>query len=738
MTNGLDLKSLFAMIDNLLTGIGVFELSADHLKLLYLNEGGYRMFGYSQETGAKMFANMLSAIIEDDKKRFWQGIDDVLKDDGAVTFDFRTVTASGGLRWLSVRGNLFSKDEEKAILLCVIEDVTEQKFVESELQNQFSQYQELLQNDGILFDYNVKTDVFTLSKAHQYGFVDDVVIKDYSQFVETTDMFGDSAEQVRAMLNNARKAETTGTFLATFPIHKEESPRLFEVKYSSVTNPDGYVVRIVGWFTDVEDQKKKQEIKIASGETEISGLDNESGWAESAAAQKLIAEYVQNASKDEMSALMAVEMGNLKELCVTFNPDIAMQAAHKAMESISKLFRRHDILCKFDDTRCMLFLKNVGRISNVDILANKICNACAIQIEQDGQKGSLYCSIGIAIFPNHGDTMQSLILKAMDALDDAKRVEGSQFRIYDSTSTVIDAISQEDAHKINIDELMKSAYDLEDVCMRLLFEDSEHETSVRAILQLMTDHLGFQYSYLAFHDADDNNKEFWYMSKDSELLPNSEEDIKKWHTFLDSITTVEGLRVIHSYDPIPDELSGYLIAHGVHTLLLHPLMLNGKRAGVIVMGEVNGTEWDLDEEKQKDIRRIARLAQMVVMHFGKRISDRYNIFQLKMLDDFDSYVYSVNADTYELEFINHRILDEMQNVYVGQMCYKALHHRNKPCDNCILKKLNRDDLHATISDASFNMALRKWMKVNASWLDYKEVHPIALVNGVDISEYVSN
>lgn len=52
------------------------------------------------------------SIIPDDLPTYRQAIRDVLKDDGVVDTEFRTVTGSGNLRWLHARGNLYALREE--------------------------------------------------------------------------------------------------------------------------------------------------------------------------------------------------------------------------------------------------------------------------------------------------------------------------------------------------------------------------------------------------------------------------------------------------------------------------------------------------------------------------------------------------------------------------------------------------------------------------------------------------
>ena len=110
-------------------------------------------------------------------------------------------------------------------------------------------------------------------------------------------------------------------------------------------------------------------------------------------------------------------------------------------------------------------------------------------------------------------------------------------------------------------------------------------------------------------------------------------------------------------------------------------------------------------------------------------------WKIALFDNLDSYVYIVNADTYELSFINKKVLAATPEVKIGNICYKALQNRDKPCEKCILKSLKKDDPHCRCTEEMFNYSLRSWNRCSASWLECKEENRLALINCIDISEY---
>ena len=83
----LNFESVVSMIENMITGVGVFELSNGKITPVYFNEGLSRMLGYSMQETKMVFKNVRNSIIPEDLPVLDQAIIDVLKDDGAIDFE---------------------------------------------------------------------------------------------------------------------------------------------------------------------------------------------------------------------------------------------------------------------------------------------------------------------------------------------------------------------------------------------------------------------------------------------------------------------------------------------------------------------------------------------------------------------------------------------------------------------------------------------------------------------------
>lgn len=170
-------------------------------------------------------------------------------------------------------------------------------------------------------------------------------------------------------------------------------------------------------------------------------------------------------------------------------------------------------------------------------------------------------------------------------------------------------------------------------------------------------------------------------------------------------------------------------------MLYYPLTSKGEFQGAIVFENHEDVQMELKKSEMEEIRSLFRLMEANILQIG--LMDRLQNFvaQVAIFDNLDSYVYVVNPDTYEITFINKKVVMSSPDVKIGDICYKALQNRESPCENCILKNLDKKDVHCRCTEEIFNYSLRSWTRSSASWLECREENGLALINSFDISEY---
>ena len=153
------------------------------------------------------------------------------------------------------------------------------------------------------------------------------------------------------------------------------------------------------------------------------------------------------------------------------------------------------------------------------------------------------------------------------------------------------------------------------------------------------------------------------------------------------------------------------------------------------MGECTGKEWHLNTEEEKELKRILQLIQIYVLKIERKQNGCTSLNDARLLDDFDSYVMAVDYDTYELCFANRKMLSALPDLRIGDYCYRTYAGQDRPCESCIMKKLDRNNPHSKWSEEWFSSSLRSWLKVHGSWMQNDANGATCVLNSMDISEY---
>lgn len=408
-------ENIDTIVENTLGGIGVFELKNQKLEAVYLNDGFYRMLGYSKAECAMFLKNIEANIIHEDLEVFRQGIADVLKDDGWSEIEFRTVTKDGNIRWLQVRGNLFSRNDESSIINAIILDATERKNIELELAEQAERLHLLSEAENeMIFDYNAKTDVLIIKAAMSSG--KDILKKDYihkdphdSICEEDRPAF---MERLEAMIKRPQK----DSFDIKAVVLGAEK-RWYRINYTSVLGNEGYVTRVVGRITDIHEQKLKElQMEEKAERDPLTGVYNKG------TSHELIEAAIKEGTESgTINAVLMLDLDNFKAVNDNLGHAMGDSVLIDAAKHLKDNFKGRDIIGRMGGDEFIVFISDVEQPKNAQMLACKLNRLLTLKYPCDGGVICVTASIGIAFSGIDGDTFQELYEKADKALYATKK-----------------------------------------------------------------------------------------------------------------------------------------------------------------------------------------------------------------------------------------------------------------------------------------------------------------------------
>lgn len=729
MAIDLNVENFSSMIDNVIAGICFFEYTDGELEPIFINEGFFRMLGYNRVQGMKYLEKVERSIIPEDIPTYRQAIRDVLKDDGVVDTEFRTVTGSGGLRWLHCRGNLYSREGKKYTIVTVIEDVTERKNVEEELQRQAERLHILSEAEGEkIIDYNAKTDVMIIRSEDDYGMARDEIHNRYMQRFDASTIYKEDVAYYKAVLESLLKSPKHDTI--EFRIKRfDEDFTWYQANLTSLLGPEGYVTRIVGRMININDRKlKEMELLLRAEKDALTGIYNQG------ATEQLIHNALQEGKENALSALMIIDLDNFKEANDLLGHANGDQLLEKTAEILKEMFKGGDVIGRIGGDEFLVFMRNLTTISDADEMAGNIVKSVRYDLTSEGQPIHVTCSVGVAVSPYHGKTYEELFEKADKAVYTVKANGKDGYRVYHAATTTVYHANR----KVGYDMTKTLDYErhIEDQVMQILFEDKVLESALRSSIELMTAKYQFHRGYICGNDSLPISRTIQFTVKEYATGKEAAEHFELKRMVNEILYSFfPGAAMIHDYDLTAEEMREYFRAEGIKSMLYYPLTSRGEFQGAIVFENHEDVQMELSKGEMEEVRSLFRLMEAHILQIG--LMDRLQNFvaQVAVFDNMDSFVYVVNPDNYVISFINKKVLLDSPDVKIGDICYKALQNRDTPCEKCILHNLNKDDPHCRCTEELFNYSLRSWTRCSASWLECREENGLALLNSFDISEY---
>jgi diguanylate cyclase (GGDEF)-like protein len=109
-------------------------------------------------------------------------------------------------------------------------------------------------------------------------------------------------------------------------------------------------------------------------------------------------------------------------------------------------------------------------------------------------------------------------------------------------------------------------------------------------------------------------------------------------------------------------------------------------------------------------------------------------FTQAMLNNQKLSNYAIKQDTYELVYMSKYTGNLFPNVKLGELCYKAIFGRNKPCITCPLKGLNDKNIRYSVE--AYNEKLDAWLSTTATTVAMPDGQKMNLICLSDVTGFM--
>ena len=161
----------------------------------------------------------------------------------------------------------------------------------------------------------------------------------------------------------------------------------------------------------------------------LTNLPNRSFFEE--IAKKSIARSERDASG---FSLLFIDLDKFKPVNDTYGHGVGDQLLKQVAERLKKRIRTSDTVARIGGDEFLILLEQTNDVSNARIIANEILESLSQVFEIEEHKVRISCSIGIALFPSHGNTLDELITASDHAMYAAKESGRSGIVIAETNS----------------------------------------------------------------------------------------------------------------------------------------------------------------------------------------------------------------------------------------------------------------------------------------------------------------
>lgn len=493
-----------------------------------------------------------------------------------------------------------------------------------------------------------------------------------------------------------------------------------------VDDERGRPFKAIGSLESIDEQLRREGDLRRLAETDsLTGLYNK------ATTEFLIEEALSEPIvKGHLHALLIIDVDNFKNINDNFGHLYGDTVLSALSDILKHTFRSEDIVGRLGGDEFFVFVKNFASVELLYARAEAICNQFRHTYVENGQAVHISASVGLAIFPAHGETFDALYQNADIALYTVKANGKDNFFLYDGQNKP-DYLSER--AKVDTPALVETGFQENRIeyVFKLLYDAEDPVDAINATLRLITKHFDFLRSYL--FELDESGQvakhSFSWQGADAEGSPLPRSLPRETCSY----QSTSSILILHETDSTLHESDrNYLQLHQLHAIVHFPIFEDKQLHGFI----------RFDDRKQArtlsrtELNELGTLCHVLCAFLVKQRSSERELQHYAALretmDHLDSFVYVVDPLRYEILYENKKVRALTDLSSVGKTCHQSYRGCAFPCEDCPISANQQG------ADRKVHMRDEKrklYLRVSATPIRWAGGLNAMLINGVDISEY---
>ena len=568
-----------------------------------------------------------------------------------------------------------------------------------------------------LWEYDIATDVYLLRKKANGSYLEPA--EPTERFRDTLigrgTVFSEDLPEFNRFCDSLKRGDSE-VFCEVRLVG--EAPGIIWIRFEgrAVCDDDGKPVKIVGRSIDITNEK--------GGAGASSGRrDPLTGLYISDVFRDVVSEKRSGVNRYNSGAFISVGVDKFRDLEAVQGRDYSDYVQKCIAEIIIDVLNseRDSAATRIRSGEFLIYLNHI-QTNTSDKVAKRLLEA----VNKYAFKGEpAKISMGISSIRS-GKRFEDVYRCSALALAEAARSGGNCYMHYSITMSAPQNTNSAESEAVTISGGTAKVYDL---ILRAFCSTSERSANVKAAICAVGDLVGASNIYFYPLEPD---KPQCYMTYNAAGLKEEEcpRIIQKCSD--SAINAVfgesDGVR-IHSAD---DKITGLALDNGAVCAECRAIRYKGKVAEYFAI--VFNSRFELTEQDLQAISALQNaITEMYVEYAQNRLEEQIRQLRDTIITDHRMEGFSIIPGTFVTEVIGENAF-EHYNLKSGEICYKKLRGRDKPCDNCPAVKLDNNSNALFASSACYNDKDSRWLDVTASVGENENGERRYFISSTDITE----
>ncbi len=420
---------------------GVISLTANaRLDIRNANSGFWHLLDYGDTPPEK--PSLADFMLPAEAQHLYQRLVEQREENTAISMELSLRRKTG--QWLpALLRCTWSCDERhdasQPCLDCVVVDITDQKHMHEQLEQEKERYRIILeQSQDIIFDVDTEKGQYTCSpnfytKFGRNGtplFTPDGRPRN-DQIVHTDDL-----PALAEMRRRVRSGERTVFGVMRIPTAQGRYIwcRVQTTRISKLDAP----LRIVGKIVDIDEEvRRRAELERLSQRDSLTDLYNKTAFRE-----RVVQNLPLTVQNGKTHALLFLDLDNFKALNDRLGHIVGDTALAEAADALKHIFRNADAVGRFGGDEFCVFAMGITR-NAVTTRAKAVLQALSMHFEQDGKAVDITASIGIYMFDGSETSYEEALHKADNAQYRAKQLGKNRYVFHDDPLTEEELVAEQ-------------------------------------------------------------------------------------------------------------------------------------------------------------------------------------------------------------------------------------------------------------------------------------------------------